>query len=58
MNRVCIRNPIDSHVENEQEVKIIEGEYSYYLDTQNSVNADGGGSHFHKDEHINTETQN
>jgi hypothetical protein len=55
VNRVCIRNPIDSHVENEQEVKE-NGEYSYYLDTQNSVNADGGGSIIDEDEKINKDT--
>ena len=41
---VCIENPIDSHVENGQEAKLC-GEYSYQIDKQNRVYADGGESH-------------
>ena len=49
--RVCIRNPIVSHIKNEQEeVKVIYGEYSYYIDKQNSVNTAtaAGGSHWQR----------
>ena len=46
----------DSHTSKMNKKSKQNREYSYYLDTQNSVNTNAGGV-IYKDEHINTDTQ-
>ena len=53
---VCIENPFHSHVENEQEVKVIWSVFILDWQTENSVNTDGGGSHWQRWAYINEYT--